>query len=76
MMQHNKNSDANVEIRCEAQATKRGGKTQLEKPASWISGRKKDLKKCGTKCKKTLDFLGKVSYNNKRRLKRLKHVRP
>ena len=24
-MQHNKNSDANVEIRCEAQATKRGG---------------------------------------------------
>ena len=26
-MQHNKNSDANVEIRCEAQATKRGRKT-------------------------------------------------
>lgn len=26
-MQHNKNSDANVGIRCEAQATKRGGKT-------------------------------------------------
>ena len=76
-MQHNKNSDANVEIRCEAQATKRGGKKRNWKsPASWISGRKKDLKKCGTKCKKALDFLEKVGYNNKRRLKRLKHVRP
>jgi hypothetical protein len=40
-MQHNKNSDANVEIRCEAQATKRGGKRNWKNPASWISGRKK-----------------------------------
>jgi len=31
-MQHNKNSDANVEIRCEAQATKRGGKRNWKSP--------------------------------------------
>lgn len=75
-MQHNKNSDANVGIRCEAQATKRGGKRNWKSPRVGYREGKKDLKKCGTKCKKTLDFLGKVGYNNKRRLKRLKHVRP
>ncbi len=75
-MQHNKNSDANVEIRCEAQATKRGGKNVTGKARELDIGKEKDLKKCGTKCKKTLDFLGKVGYNNKRRLKRLKNVRP
>ncbi|MFR1286394.1 MAG: hypothetical protein ACLSCD_01915 [Subdoligranulum sp.] len=31
-MQHNKNSDANVEIRCEAQATKRGEKRNWKSP--------------------------------------------
>lgn len=31
-MQHNKNSDANVGIRCEAQATKRKGKRNWKSP--------------------------------------------
>ncbi len=50
--------------------------TLCEGPGEPELRKEKDLKKCGIKCRKTLDFLGKVGYNNKRRLKRLKHVRP
>lgn len=40
-MQHNKNSDANVEIRCEAQATKRGGKNVTGKARELDIGKEK-----------------------------------
>ena len=48
-MQHNKNSDANVEIRCEAQATKRGEKTKLEKPGELDIGKEKRFEKMWNK---------------------------
>ena len=75
-MQHNKNSDANVGSAARPrQQNERENVTGKARELD-IRERKKDLKNVEQNAKKTLDFLGKVGYNNKRRLKRLKHVRP